>query len=260
MAALPSLRSHCPHCSRALSVHDRFSGGWCNDWQCRHQRLMAEQRAALSARLEALRDEALQASGLADTPPPPVIRVRFYNTGLEPVPDSQRQSLRSHLMALEHAVDGLRQAEAEVGMEAEAEADDGGLGTFPADPEIDALLGQVCACCTGHCCRLGFSRHAFLDAAALRRAQRRSPALDHGALVDGYLNALPALHHAGSCGFHGERGCVLARHQRALICNTFECPGLEQTRQQAEQKGARRVFVVRLDDAQAPMGALVPRV
>jgi predicted nucleic acid-binding Zn ribbon protein len=258
MGALPTLRTHCPSCGKALSMHERFSGGLCSDWVCRHQRLTAERRAALSARLQALRDAAALASGLADTPAVPVVRVRYYDTRLEPVPESQRQSLRCHLMALEPEVAALGQADAERADDALADEDDGGLASFPTDPQVDALLGQVCGRCTGYCCRLGFGRHAFLDAAALHRALRREPGLDHAALVARYLDALPALHHAGSCGFHGERGCVLARSQRASICNTFECPGLEQTRQLAEQKGVRRVFVVRHDDEHGPVGAFVP--
>ena len=260
MAALTSLRTHCPHCGKTLSLHDRYAGGLCSDWRCRHQRLMAERRAKLAARLQALRDAAALASGLADTPPAPVIRVRYYSTGLEPVPDSQRQALWQHLMALEPEVKALRLAEAEAPKPDDPAAgeDDGGLGSFPADPEVDALLGQVCGRCTGYCCRLGFSRQAFLDAPALHRAQRRAPDSSHADLVAAYLEALPALHHAGSCGFHGERGCVLPRSQRASICNTFECPGLEQTRQAAERDGVRRVFVVRLDDEHGPVGAFAP--
>ena len=256
MATLPGLRSRCPACGRSLSNHERFAGDFCSDWQCRHKRLLEEQHAALSARLQALRDAAAQAAGGGDIASAPVIRVRYYENGLGPVTPSQRQALRAHLMGLEAEVRALQ--EAEVQATEPPKDDDGGISSFPAEPEIDALLGQVCARCTGHCCRLGFGRHAFLDAPALRRAQRQQPEADFEMLVERYLQALPEQHHAGSCGFHGAQGCVLPRTQRATICNIYECPGLEQTRQLAETEGVRRVFVVRHDAEHEPVGAFAP--
>ena len=92
----------------------------------------------------------------------------------------------------------------------------------------------------------------------LRRAQLRNPGMEHAGLVDAYVDALPARHSEGSCGFHGEHGCVLPRESRADICNSFECRGLEQARHHAETAGVRRVYLVRHDADHGPLGAFVP--
>lgn len=256
-SSLPALRSHCLACGRALSLHERHAeGGYCADWQCRHQRDVARRRQALQARLQAERDAAAAAAGDPAAALAPIVVVRYYDTPLEPVPEAQRQALRDHLLALAPAVDALLAEAAEPGDDADASASNGPARADAA--EVNALLGQVCARCTGHCCRLGHARHAFLDAEALAHQRRLDPALGHEALLDRYLAALPALHHAGSCAFHGEHGCVLPRPQRAPICNTFECPGLEQTRRAAEQDGVRRVYVVRHGEAGGPVGGFAP--
>lgn len=251
-----SSRSHCLSCGRALSLHERHAdGGHCSDWQCRYRRDVARRRQALQARFREARDAAAAAAGDPSAAQAPVIVVRYYETPLEPVPEAQQQALRDHLMALAPAADALLADAAWPGDDADAAAP----GSARVDAaEVDALLGQVCARCTGHCCRLGYARHAFLDAEALAQQRRHNPTLDHAALVDRYLAALPALHHATSCAFHGEQGCVLPRPQRASICNRFECPGLEDTRRAAEQDGVRRVYVVRHGEAGGPQGGFAP--
>ncbi len=257
-ASVPALRTHCLACGRALSLHERHAeGGYCADWQCRHQRDVARRRQALQARLLAERDAAAAAAGDPAAAHAPIVVVRYYDTPLEPVPESQRQALRDHLAALEPAVEALLAAPPD-----EAEGDSPPPPRTPAEQaaaaEVDALLAQVCARCTGHCCRLGYARQAFLDAQALARVRRQAPELSHARLVDDYLAAVPALHHATSCAYHGERGCVLPRERRADICNAFECPGLEQTRRHAEDAGLRRVYVVRHGEAGGPDGGFVP--
>lgn len=257
---LPALRSHCPACGRALSLHERHAeGGYCSDRLCRHRRLEAQRKEALAARMRADRDAAAAACGDPTAAQAPIVVVRWYDTPLEPVPDSRREAFRAHLMALEPEVDAVL---------AGPPADDADPDPPPVPTEaeravaaeVDALLGQVCARCTGYCCRLGAPRQAFLDVEALVRERRREPAASHEAIVAWYLAAVPALHHAGSCVYHGERGCVLPRERRAAICNLFECPGLEQTRRHAERDGVRRVYVVRHYEKDGPEGGFAPPV
>jgi predicted nucleic acid-binding Zn ribbon protein len=252
MPSLPALRTHCPACGRALNAHEQFAGEFCADWQCRRRRMEAEQRRLLARQMAVMRDDAAAAAGDTGLRTAPVVTVRWYETDLEPVPDHQREQLRSHLRSLEPDVHALAQH-----LAAAEPHPDPQLDPTP-NPEVDALLGQVCARCTGYCCRLGYSRMAFLDAPAMLASWQADPTAAYEELVDGYLAALPALHHAGSCGFHGAAGCVLPRGRRAAICNSFECPGLEATRAAAEQHGVRRVFVVRHDAEHVPVGAFAP--
>ena len=245
MPALPALRHHCPACGKAMNQQERYAGDHCSDWTCRHQRLEKQRKAEFAARLACDRDAAAEHAAAPDAATAPVIVVRWYDTPLEPVPEPQRTAFRDHLLALQPEVAAL--ADAEVARAAAGIAD-----------EVDALLGQVCARCTGYCCRLGYSRQAFLDAPAMRRAQRERPEAAYEELVQAYLDAIPVLHHAASCPFHGERGCVLPRERRATICNSFECPGLEQTRRHAENDAVRRVYVVRHDREHVPQGGFAP--
>lgn len=257
---LPALRHQCPACGRVLSLHERHAdGGYCGDAMCRHRRYEARRKQELDTWMHADRDAAAAASGDPTTAEAPVVVVRWYDTPLEPVPDSQREALHAHLMALEAEVDALLAAPPPE----EAEADLPPALTEAQQVlanEVDGLLGQVCARCTGYCCRLGFARQAFLDAEALVRERQRAPTASHAQIAAGYLAALPALHHAGSCAYHGERGCVLPRERRAAICNSFECPGLEATRRFAERDGVRRVYVVRHHGQDGPLGAFAPPV
>ncbi len=254
MKPLLGLRSHCPACAAELSLHERHSGGFCLDWQCRWRRVEAQRRADFEQRMLAERDAAALRAKLPEARLAPMVVVRLYQTGLEAVPTAQREAMRSHLMALQPQVEALRAA-------AETRAATPAPDTAQGDcekQEIDALLGQVCASCTGHCCRPGFGGHGFLDAAALFKLMQASPRLSHVELVESYIGAIPELHHAQSCAFHGEQGCALPRQRRADICNDFECPGLEATRQHAESSGVRRVWVVRRESFERAEVGFVP--
>ena len=97
------------------------------------------------------------------------------------------------------------------------------------DPEgghalsVHALLGQGCATCGGACCTRG-GTHAFLSAAALRGTAAEHTQGDTGTPLETlYTRYLPATHYAGSCVFHGERGCTLPRALRSDTCNRYLC-------------------------------------
>lgn len=268
MTSLPAQRLHCPACGKALSLHERFAhGGYCADVPCRHRRLEAQRKAELAAWMRQDRDAAAARVGRPDAALAPIVVVRWYDTPLVPVPAERVEALCTHLMALAPEVDALA-AEAAADPAAESgsgsePASEGVPTAFESPPcadaaEVDALLGQVCARCTGYCCRLGNGRFAFLDADALLRARQRHPGVDHAALVEARLAHVPPLHHAGSCVFHGTQGCTQPREERAAICNSFECPGLEQTRKHAEQDGVRRVYVVRHHEGGGPEGGFAP--
>ena len=257
MDLLPALRLHCPACGSALSLHERYAGGHCNDWQCRHRRDVARRRAELAAQLVQARDAAAAAAGVPDPAQVPVVMVRRHaGTDLVPVPELLREKLRAHMQSL--------QAEVEAAPDESAADDNDNDSAMPAelsaaDPAaLSGLLGQVCARCVGYCCRHGNSRNAFIDVAVMRRARLRQPDLPYQALVEAYLARLPDQHVLHSCGFHGVHGCTLAREQRGDICNEYECPGLEQVREAATHQGVQRFYVVRHSAEDGALGGFVP--
>lgn len=88
---------------------------------------------------------------------------------------------------------------------------------------LHALLLQGCATCGGACCTRG-GTHAFLSAAGLRGTAEAQTDGDTGAALETLYTAhLPATHYAGSCVFHGERGCTLPRALRSDTCNRYLC-------------------------------------
>ena len=45
-------------------------------------------------------------------------------------------------------------------------------------------------------------------------------------IVSGYVGRVPDRGYAGSCIFHGEKGCTLPREWRSNVCNTYFCGNL----------------------------------
>lgn len=68
----------------------------------------------------------------------------------------------------------------------------------------------------------------YIDARTLRRVREQRPELGTEQLVALYLEAIPERTVAGSCVFHGERGCALPRSLRSRVCNDFYCLPLRQ--------------------------------
>jgi hypothetical protein len=98
-----------------------------------------------------------------------------------------------------------------------------------AEP-VEAMMRLGCALCAGHCCTHG-GTHAFLGTSDLRRIAETMTDGDSGvALEHLYTAHIPDAHYAGSCVFHGERGCTLPRSLRSSTCNRYLCGGLSTLR------------------------------
>lgn len=233
MVTGPQSRSHCAVCGAELTLHERHAGSVCSGMHCRRQWQAEQQRLEL-LEWQRLRDARAAEADRPELRDVPVVALRRYETGLEPVPAAQRESLRQHLMALQEEAEALA-----------GDVDGCVVEQRPDPPAVEQLLHQVCGRCGGFCCHLGNGGQAFLNARAMARAHRDDPDLDHAALVQAYLDAIPAIHQAGSCAYHGAQGCVLPRHRRSDVCNTWECTGLIEARQYAEATGGTSVFVVR---------------
>ncbi len=97
----------------------------------------------------------------------------------------------------------------------------------PPRPEPQGFAARVartaCALCRGWCCRNG-ADDAFLDEPTVARASTTLP--DAEAVIQHYLDRVPAVGYEGSCIFHAERGCTLDRSMRSDVCNAYFCGGL----------------------------------
>jgi hypothetical protein len=97
-------------------------------------------------------------------------------------------------------------------------------------PEPDGaaarLVADACAHCRGACCMAGGTT-AFVDDRTMARLARERPDLTAHAAVAAYVRQVAPLSYAGSCLFHGSRGCTLDRSMRAELCNAYYCSPLE---------------------------------
>jgi hypothetical protein len=102
-------------------------------------------------------------------------------------------------------------------------------GTSPVRPELEGFVGEVaraaCALCRGFCCK-GGGEHGYLDERVMARVRQARPELEARAVIRLYVERVPATGYAGSCVFHGERGCTLDRSLRSDVCNSYYCGGL----------------------------------
>jgi hypothetical protein len=99
----------------------------------------------------------------------------------------------------------------------------------PLRPEPEGFIGAVaraaCSLCRGFCCK-GGGDHGYLDERVMVRVRQSRPELDARAVMRLYVERVPAEGYAGSCVFHGEKGCTLDRSLRSDVCNSYFCTGL----------------------------------
>jgi hypothetical protein len=134
---------------------------------------------------------------------------------LAPLPAARKRAFMAHLRAeLDEAFGPARPRRTAAAAAAK-----------PAAPAPD-FVAAACATCRGACCANG-GEHAYFDADAIRRQRAADPTLTRAALEARYAAALEGPRHAGSCVFHGARGCVLPRAMRGELCNRFLCSELQ---------------------------------
>lgn len=216
-------RRVCRICEQPITVHESVRGGLCAKPACR---MAADRRRLTEARQAEERARRALASQHADAmlAARPELRARVAlvvlvgtDAPLAPVPEARKERLHAHLRRCLAAV-----------------ADPGGppLAEMLA-PHQNALpqplhapppepLAQACGLCRGYCCAEG-GDEAFIEPATLARVRSQLADLGEDELCGLYLEALPERGIAGSCVFHGERGCSLPRTLRARICNEYYC-------------------------------------
>jgi len=134
-----------------------------------------------------------------------------YSGKLMRVPGARKRALRAHLRTIV------------------AEAMNRGTKPPPDKPrlpeDVDRVVQDACAICRGHCCRNG-GDDAYLDDATIGRVMSGQPAIAPARLLQVYVARVPSETYAGSCIFHGARGCCLDRALRSKLCNDFYCNDL----------------------------------
>jgi hypothetical protein len=116
----------------------------------------------------------------------------------------------------------------------------------PADArarEDTRMLESLCAACRGHCCQKG-GEHAYLSPQTFKRVLEAQPGLSGEALIDTYLDHVPARTYARSCIYHATSGCALPRELRSDICIRFFCKGLETIKKNTADHPERAIIGV----------------
>jgi len=119
------------------------------------------------------------------------------------------------------------------------------------------VTGSACVLCQGHCCILGGDSHAFQTRDTIDDFRRRHPALDAEGVVAFLRDALPARSVEHSCVYHGARGCVLERTDRANVCNTQQCNQKRQLVGRLRSAEDDRVAWIALEGGMRPVVAVV---
>lgn len=240
----------CNVCSRPIDVHHSVRGGTCGDMACRAvavKRRIAQERAAREAAKRAIATAHLPELLVGRperTTDVALVVLTAAATALEPVPAARREALRE---SVAQAVAASAEPESDVGS-----AELRSTGIAPHPPAVAA----VCAACRGYCCRRG-SDSGYIHAGTVRRVRERRPHLGPEELVALYVDAVPEHSVAGSCIFHGARGCALPRELRAQICNTYFCPPLRQWLDRPAEAAGQPTAAVVLEGGQVVRSALI---
>jgi hypothetical protein len=166
----------------------------------------------------------------------PLAIIPYSESPITNFSERRRRAFREHLMRV------LSEATRQPSASLEPEAN-------PTDeaPEIQPVLGQICAFCRGWCCRHG-GIHAYLSVDTLRRYMAANPGRRPWQVLEDYLSRLANRVVKGSCVYHGPRGCGLPREMRSNICNDFYCGGIHRFRRAVgDLPPARAVFAAETD-------------
>ena len=199
-------------------------------------------------REEEAENQAIAAALLAGEPDADRIALVSLPRGLdrlEPLTDERRERYRTHLLTC--LADALACNDIdELPRDQHYDAHDRCLQTeqFLAQrPRLAQLSDQLCGHCRGGCCAAG-SDQAYLTAISLRRVLDANPGMTGDALVQGYLDCLPAQSVAGSCINQTATGCALSRELRSDVCNGYFCPEVKLLQEQWETRNPPKLLVI----------------
>ena len=228
MSPSPAHAPACSECGRPMDANTAaLRGGICEAPDCEAARIRAASRAGVQREWDQYRDKLRRtyathapaiaaAAGAAGVAPK---RTTFLAIPLQTRPmtepdDARREAFLDHLARI-------------VGQAFRADPPDTVRhGSKVAEAPEAAVTQAACATCKGHCCRLGGTSNAFLDADAIARFRARNPDLSPDQVIAAYADRLAPLTPEGACLFQGDRGCTLDRDQRADYCNVMYCRDL----------------------------------
>lgn len=226
---VPYGTSTCLWCDAALSPHQAATTSSCGAPDCERKRIIAVSTSVTQRHLDEhdelrtrLSEKCTGALGsIAEAAGVPVgalsIGVVPYNgKGLAPLPEVRRMAFEAHLTKIAEegfAVDEPRKLAAPEGRQSIDR---------PESPVTDA----ACATCLGNCCKAGGPSWAFLDVAEVCRFRVANPGADADAFRQFYLSFLPEESVPDNCVYQSGTGCTLERRDRASLCNSFLCRGV----------------------------------
>ena len=216
-------QSGCRFCGAGLTPHQAVRGV-CADKHCEMQRMQEAARAVFQRNWgeyvarqrvgveKAGAEVAAAVRVLGEEPERIAIGVvPRQDSPVVPLPEDRREGFAAHIDKI--IAEAFAAGEPEIDLH-RREADE--------RPE-DSLIYATCASCQGRCCFLGNFSEAFLTAETVQMHRSRNPGAAPAEIRAHYLGRLPEAHVRHSCVYHGARGCVLPRRERADICNRYHC-------------------------------------
>lgn len=252
----------CTYCETVLTPHQAVTSKSCGAPECESRRTQevarafsdrkAQEHEDLKSRLadaqaDRIRDIAadhgfgLDGLRVAVTP--------FNGGALAPIPDERLEGLTRHL--------------ADVAAEGFAIEDPHSLSwpnqrrsaVLPERPVADA----ACTTCQGSCCRAGGPSWGFVGKEEVCRFRIANPEATAEDFLQYYLDHLADESVEGSCIFHAAKGCVLDREDRATLCNTFLCRGVNTMLAERSREGDAQTVVIAAEHGVAHnLGAFDP--
>ena len=105
-------------------------------------------------------------------------------------------------------------------------------------------LVQACSTCKGFCCLKGGEKYAYQDVNNMLHFMQNTINKDSKAIIQEYLDYIPAQSYKNSCVYHTEDGCNLPRNMRAEICNKHLCKGLLKIKKEYYDSSPSTMFIV----------------
>ncbi|MDV6029410.1 MAG: hypothetical protein F9B45_04750 [Phycisphaera sp. RhM] len=253
----------CCICGTEITRQQARSFQTCMSWKCRceHRGQLRDQVRESEARYEqaltqfrnglcSTRNQLADACGMEHPERYLPVCVPSYKAELVPMTADRREALRAFLLVL--IEDCTSEADAEPATPTQAPDQAGGADSSDHDAASETLaefLRVACTCCGGHCCTDG-DDHAYFTVDSMRRYLARHPDRSPDAIVDDYLQHVPEETHEASCVYHSATGCSLPRPMRSDLCNSFECYGLTQLRDQVAENAGTGLFIAATNQQQ----------
>lgn len=214
----------CVACGCVLSIIERAAGAnaICRFPLCQHKRAVT---AAMELQQKTIEELALRAAEDIDR-----VEEKLQEMGGNPA-DHDIAILPAFDRPLEpmseHRKNALADKLAEIAAEVRLGPDQESTTSFEVAgrPTDTAFIAQACATCRGDCCQNG-GEHAYIKRQTLSRVSRAAPEKSLEDIVRAYLDCVPETSYAGSCIYHGEKGCNLPGEMRSDTCNDFFCTGV----------------------------------